>query len=118
MKEKIKRWLIAGTVISWLIAFAIAAWLTYCGDLFAWDDNRFTAMLFFAFFPPLCWLIASIVTAGNDYEQWDRHIERIKCPACLKNCEAEVIRSEPWYVYIHECEHCGYFITESEWESV
>jgi uncharacterized Zn finger protein len=46
------------------------------------------------------------------------HNERIKCPECMKNCEAEVVRAEPWYVYVHECEHCGHIITESEWETI
>jgi hypothetical protein len=74
MKKHIIRWLVAGTVLSWLIALAIAMRLIYCGDLYDWEDNRFTAMLFFALFPPLCWFMAIIVTAGDDYHVWDRHI--------------------------------------------
>lgn len=44
----------------------------------------------------------------------NKHIERIKCPACGKIVDAEVEHTAPWWSYVHECD-CGYIITESEW---
>lgn len=43
-------------------------------------------------------------------------IEWIICPDCSMNQEAEVIPTIPFETRIHECEQCGYLITESEWE--
>lgn len=42
---------------------------------------------------------------------------KIKCPECGKICDAEVENHFPFASYVHECEHCGYMITESEWDS-
>jgi ribosomal protein S27E len=46
------------------------------------------------------------------------HCERIRCPECGKEQDAEVQHSCPWPTYIHHCEACGYTIMESEWERV
>lgn len=43
---------------------------------------------------------------------------KIKCPKCNKIQFAEVIESIPFYSYTHECEKCGYLITEREWEEI
>jgi C4-type Zn-finger protein len=45
---------------------------------------------------------------------------RILCPACGKVCDAveRYWDGFPWRSYVHYCEHCGYVITESEWERV
>jgi len=40
---------------------------------------------------------------------------KIICPGCGKHCQPS---SHPVAWYRHECEHCGYVITESEWEEV
>jgi len=45
-------------------------------------------------------------------------IDRIICPMCGQVCEAEVTESWPWPSFTHQCEHCGYWIMESEWELV
>lgn len=45
----------------------------------------------------------------------------IKCPECGKVQDAEVtyFPEWPWHpVYVHECEECGYIITESDWYSL
>ncbi len=46
--------------------------------------------------------------------------ERIKCPQCDHVQDAEVWKDDwmPFPVYVHDCESCGYTITESEWEKV
>ena len=41
--------------------------------------------------------------------------EWIICPDCSMNQEANVIPTIPFETRIHECEQCGYIITESEW---
>lgn len=44
----------------------------------------------------------------------------IRCPQCDAVQEA-IIRWEagmPYPAYVHECEWCGYWIMESEWERV
>lgn len=46
------------------------------------------------------------------------HTETIKCPACEKHTEATVEHTVPFWSYVHECEHCGYTIMESDWEKV
>jgi len=44
---------------------------------------------------------------------------QIRCPECGKTCDAvEDLSTWPWATLIHECEHCGYIIMESEWERV
>lgn len=45
---------------------------------------------------------------------------RVKCPQCGQKQKAEVTRQEgdPFPIYFHECENCGYVIMESEWEEV
>ena len=47
-------------------------------------------------------------------------IQTIKCPECGTIQEAEVIFCPLIHCgdYIHECEHCGYTIMESEWEEI
>ena len=46
--------------------------------------------------------------------------QTIKCPECGTIQQAEVSFAPliGWGDYVHECEHCGYSITESEWEQV
>jgi len=45
--------------------------------------------------------------------------EQIICPKCLNICNAEVEVSDfPFASYVHFCEHCGYVIMESEWETI
>jgi len=43
---------------------------------------------------------------------------KIVCPGCGAVCEARVEHrdGDPWPTYCHDCERCGYTITESEWE--
>lgn len=45
---------------------------------------------------------------------------KIICPNCGKVCDAEVETNEdaPFNSFVHECEHCGHMITESEWMEV
>ena len=45
-----------------------------------------------------------------------QHTETIRCPKCGHNQVAKVDHTQPFYSYAHECS-CGYWITESEWES-
>jgi C4-type Zn-finger protein len=44
------------------------------------------------------------------------HTEQIKCPSCGTVQDATVEHTEPFYCYVHDCDKCGYTITESEWE--
>jgi ribosomal protein S27E len=46
------------------------------------------------------------------------HKEKIKCPECGNAQEAEVLHTEPFSTYLHDCIRCNYTITESEWECV
>lgn len=48
---------------------------------------------------------------------WSRPVWLI-CPACRVHQPAEEVTYEgdPFPSYVHECEACGYLITESEWE--
>jgi predicted RNA-binding Zn-ribbon protein involved in translation (DUF1610 family) len=46
------------------------------------------------------------------------HKETIKCPECGTIQEAEVLHTEPFSTYLHDCISCNYTITESEWECV
>lgn len=48
----------------------------------------------------------------------ESHIETIKCPHCEDIQSAEVRHTEPWWLYVHNCNRCGYTIMESEWEEV
>lgn len=41
--------------------------------------------------------------------------ESIVCPECQTTQEAEVVNATPFPVYVHECQHCNYMITESDW---
>lgn len=45
---------------------------------------------------------------------------KIICPNCGKICEAKIeyVDGWPFADYTHECEHCGFMITESQWEEV
>lgn len=45
------------------------------------------------------------------------HSETIICPMCEELQEATVEHTIPWYSFVHECDKCGYIITESEWEA-
>lgn len=44
----------------------------------------------------------------------------IECPECGKTCAAtkHFYECGPWPSPGHTCEHCGYEITESEWNEV
>lgn len=46
--------------------------------------------------------------------------ETIRCPKCSKMCKAIVEWDEdfPFASYVHNCEHCGYIIMESEWNRI
>lgn len=46
--------------------------------------------------------------------------ERIRCPYCGRVQDAEVVFEDgaPFADYTHQCEHCGEWITESEWNVV
>ncbi len=46
------------------------------------------------------------------------HYEIIYCPGCEKICTATVAHTDPFWSYVHFCEHCGYTIMESEWNEV
>lgn len=43
--------------------------------------------------------------------------ELIKCPNCNSIEKASVVLKYPFDDYTHKCDNCGYWITESEWES-
>lgn len=45
---------------------------------------------------------------------------KIECPNCGEICDAEVVDIEgsPFADYTHQCEHCDFWITESEWEEI
>lgn len=44
---------------------------------------------------------------------------KILCPECGKICNATEEHGDfPFGVYIHDCEHCGYTIMESEWDVI
>ena len=45
------------------------------------------------------------------------HSETIKCPKCGLIQDASVQHTAPFWAYVHECS-CGYWITESEWDTV
>lgn len=45
---------------------------------------------------------------------------KIQCPNCGMICEAVIQWWDnfPFASYVHTCEHCGYIITESEFEVI
>lgn len=45
---------------------------------------------------------------------------KITCPNCGKICNAEVESNDdfPFNSYFHDCENCGFVITESEWDEI
>lgn len=46
--------------------------------------------------------------------------DTIICPDCgwLQDAQVQFRPRDPHPTYIHECDPCGYIITESEWQSV
>lgn len=48
----------------------------------------------------------------------ESHTEIIECPLCMKQQEATVNHTTPFYSYVHECEKCQYVIMESEWNKI
>ncbi len=46
----------------------------------------------------------------------ESHIEKIVCPVCEAEQDAEVRHTEPWWLYVHNCTNCDYTIMESEWK--
>jgi C4-type Zn-finger protein len=42
----------------------------------------------------------------------------IRCPQCRHIQKARVLKTLPFYTYMHICKKCGYVITESEWDEV
>lgn len=47
-----------------------------------------------------------------------RHTERIRCPECGYEQDAEVLHSKPFAMFVHDCVNCKYTILESEWDRV
>lgn len=45
-------------------------------------------------------------------------VDTIICPNCGETCQAEVKESFPFNDFTHQCEHCGYWIMESEYETI
>lgn len=58
------------------------------------------------------------ITFINEQETVKSYFEKIQCPECDKIQLAEVKESHPFTIYIHDCESCGYVITESDWNIV
>jgi len=48
----------------------------------------------------------------------EKCVQRIKCPECEHIQLAIVEQSWPWWVFLHECEKCGYIIMESDWNEI
>lgn len=46
------------------------------------------------------------------------HEEKIRCPKCGTVQTATVEHTIIFDSFVHHCEHCDYWITESEWEPV
>ena len=46
------------------------------------------------------------------------HEEKIRCPKCGTEQIATVEHTIIFDSYVHECKNCGYWITESEWETI
>lgn len=62
-------------------------------------------------------------TQGYDAEtawmdELPRHTERIRCPECGHEQDAEVLHSKPFAMFVHNCVNCEYIILESEWDRV
>ena len=59
---------------------------------------------------------------SNDMEMEEHTICKVKiiCPHCGQVCDAEITQygNFPFANYVHFCEHCGYAITESEWQEI
>lgn len=47
-----------------------------------------------------------------------RHEETIRCPKCEHVQVAEILHSQPFAMFVHNCERCEYIIMESEWDRV
>lgn len=47
---------------------------------------------------------------------WDYPAELIECPACGKTCVHET--DDPISRFTHKCEHCGFWITESDYQII
>jgi len=43
---------------------------------------------------------------------------KIKCPKCCYVQNAKIIKTFPFYTYIHYCKKCMYVITESDWDEI
>lgn len=48
----------------------------------------------------------------------DGYAVEIRCPKCGLEQEAQVVYSQPFNTYVHECKNYRFTITESEWEEV
>lgn len=46
------------------------------------------------------------------------YAEEIKCPKCGMEQIAYVKETLLFNIYIHQCQKCGYLITESDWRKV
>lgn len=121
MKAQLKHQLLVATAVCWAAATIVALSLTLIdGDI---DENaqEFAVFLFvylFAF-PIVLGLIYLFITNDtmDDESKMHKYIEVIKCPECQCRCETIIDCSSP-FNFIHDCEHCGHVITESEWEAV
>lgn len=92
----------------WGIAIGLA------GAVFVYnDDVLIPAIVASAATPIVAWAIVLIAM-----REPKRYMQLIRCPNCCKRCEAVVEKTLPFHTYIHECEHCDYVITESEWEPI
>lgn len=122
MKARLQIQLIIATAVCWAAAAIVALWLALAGNIADENAQELAIVLavFLFSFPIVLALAYFIITAdptGDDYKAPERHIEIIECPDCKCRCEATVLRTRPWYVYVHECEHCGKLITENEWKA-
>lgn len=94
------------TVFFWGIAIGLAS------AAFIYNDEGLAAgAVAFGLTPVAAWAVVKIAT-----REPKRYMQLIRCPECNSRCEAIVEQTLPFYTYVHECEHCGYIITESEWE--
>lgn len=60
-------------------------------------------------------MLAVVIFALYQIIKYELNHEKIICPECGKICEA---RTDTIFRYTHNCEHCGYWILESEYERV
>lgn len=108
MKNQIKSIALYFTALLWGaaigIGFAVLISTTESGLLVA------TAIAL-GITPAIAWFIVWLVV-----REPRRYMQLITCPECQRRCEAIIERTLPFHTYVHECEHCGYIITESEWE--